>query len=588
MSLEAALTFAILLGTIVLFVSERLSVDVVAMICLSALLLLGLVSPQEALSGFASEATITVAAMFVLSATLSRTGALRQVARLLSSLRTPGRFTLAVMVCLGGLSAFVNNTAAMAVFLPLVLATAARNRFSASRVLIPMSYAAQMGGVCTLIGTSTNLLVDSIARKLGHPGFGLFDFSLLGLAMMAAGFAYLLVFGRHLLPEHRQAELSDTYQLGKYVTELRVLEDSPLVGISVAEARLGERFGVYVLELLRGEDKVWSPRAQQLKAGDVLLVRGEWQRLTALREELKLALEPEFRLRDAQFEGPDQMLVEVMVAPGSRFMSHTLAELDFQWHYNATVLAIHRRGEILRNKLRDVRLNVGDVLLLLAPTSELPHLRRNPNLIVLHAREDESAQRRKAWLALSIMAGVVAMAALGWLPIVTSAILGCVAALVLGCIEPEEAYEAIDWRVIVLLAGVLPLGIALQTSGAAELLVSGSLAVVGTESPLLALAMIYLLAASLTEAMSNNAAAVLLTPIAFATAEAFGVDPTPFLVAVAFAASTSFATPVGYQTNTMVYSVGGYRFGDFVRVGLPLNLLFWALAVTLIPVFFPF
>jgi di/tricarboxylate transporter len=588
MTLEAALTFAVLLGTVALFVSEKLSVDVVALLALAALLVLGLVSPEQALSGFASQATITVAAMFVLSAALSKTGALRAVARLFSRLRTPGRFTLVVMLCLGALSAFVNNTAAMAVFLPLVLASAARNKFSASKVLIPMSYAAQMGGVCTLIGTSTNLLVDSIARDLGHPGFGLFDFGLLGLATMAVGFVYLLLVGRHLLPSHRQGELSENYELGKYMTELRVLEGSPLIGKSVAEAKLGERFGVFVLELLRGDEQVWSPRAQKLQANDVLLVRGDWQKLTDMRAETKLALEPEFKLKDAQFEAPDQVLTEAMVAPGSRFVGHTLSELDFQWHYNATVLAIHRRGEVLRNTLRQARLNVGDVLLMLARADEMPHLRRNRNFIVLSAREDDTAQRRRAWLALATMATVVAVAAAGWLPIVTSSIIGCVAVVLFGCLEPEEAYEAIDWRVIVLLAGVLPLGIALQSSGAADLLVEGALALIGSGSPLLALAMIYLLTATLTEAMSNNAAAVLLAPIAFATAQALGVSPTPFLVAVAFAASTSFATPVGYQTNTMVYSVGGYRFADFMRIGLPLNLVFWALAVTLIPRLFPF
>jgi di/tricarboxylate transporter len=588
MTLEAGLTFAVLLGTIALFVSEKLSVDVVALLALAALLVLGLVSPEEALSGFASEATITVAAMFVLSTALSRTGALRAIAHLFSRLKTPGRFTLVVMACLGAMSAFVNNTAAMAVFLPLVLASAARNKFSASKVLIPMSYAAQMGGVCTLIGTSTNLLVDSLARDMGHPGFGLFDFGLLGLATMAAGFAYVLLIGRHLLPSNRQAELSENYELGKYMTELRVLENSPLIGQSVAEAKLGERFGVYVLELLRGDEEVWSPRAQKLQCDDILLVRGDWQKLTEMREQTKLALEPEFKLKDAQFDAPDQVLTEAMVAPGSRFVGHTLAELDFQWHYNATVLAIHRRGEVLRNTLREARLNVGDVLLMLARADEMPHFRRNRNFIVLSAREDDAAQRRKAWLAIAVMVSVVGVAALGWLPIVTSAIIGCLALILTGCIEPQDAYDAIDWRVILLLAGVLPLGIALQTSGAAALLVEGTLGMFGRDSPLLALAALYLLTATLTEAMSNNAAAVLLAPIAFATAQALGVSPTPFLVAVAFAASTSFATPVGYQTNTMVYSVGGYRFVDFLKIGVPLNLLFWALAMVLIPRLFPF
>jgi di/tricarboxylate transporter len=251
------------------------------------------------------------------------------------------------------------------------------------------------------------------------------------------------------------------------------------------------------------------------------------------------------------------------------------------------VLAVHRRGEVLRSRLSEIRLLVGDVLLMHTAASEMPHLRRNRNLIVLGEREDTSVSRR-AWLALLIMSAVIGSAASGLLPIVSSALIGCVAMILGGCLDAEEAYDAIDWRVIMLLAGVLPLGIALQSSGAAGWLVDSTLGRFADYGPLAALATLYLLTAVLTEAMSNNATAVLLAPLAFASAEALGVSPTPFLVAVAFAASTSFATPVGYQTNTMVYSIGGYRFADFMRIGLPLNLLFWVVAVWLIPWFFPF
>ena len=588
MPIEALLTLAVLAATVLLFVSERLPVDVVALLALAALLILGLVRPDQALSGFASEATVTVAAMFVLSSALSRNGALHVISQMLSRIRQGTLFTLVVMLALAGLSAFINNTAAMAVFLPVVLAVAARNRFSASKVLIPMSYAAQMGGVCTLIGTSTNLLVNSIAHDLGHPGFGLFEFAPLGLACMAAGILYVMLAGRFLLPSHRQSELTATYDLAKYITELRVEDDSPLIGQSVAEAKLGERYGVYVLELLRGEQEVWSPRAQQLKAGDILLARGDWQQLSQMRAEHKLSLHPEFKLRDASFKSDEQVLTEAMVAPGSRLAGHSLAELDFQWHYNATVLAIHRRGGIVRSKLRDVRLQLGDILLTLAPASEMPFLRGNANLIILSEREEDSRSSRRAWLSVAVMAGVVAAAAALDTPIVVAALIGCVALMLLRCIDPQDAYEAIDWRVIMLLAGVLPLGIALQESGAASFLVDAVLGMMGRDNPVVVLAAIYLLTAILTEAMSNNAAAVLLAPIAFSSAQALGVSPTPFLIAVAFAASTSFATPIGYQTNTMVYNVGGYRFSDFIKIGLPLNLLFLALATWLIPQLFPF
>ena len=592
MEMDAILTLLVLVGAVTLFVTEKLPVDVVAMLVLASLLVLGLVTPVEALSGFSSEATITVAAMFVLSAGLAHTGALASLGRLFGRVKNGFLFMLLLMLVVGPISAFVNNTAAVAVLLPLVLAASTANQQSPSQILIPMSYAAQMGGVCTLIGTSTNLLVNSMAKDLGHPGFGLFDFAPVGLITMAVGFVYLLLMRRWLLPKHAPAAITDAYELGKYITELRVMPESPLIGKSVAEAQLGEKHSVYVLELMRGEHKHWSPRAETLREGDVLLVRGNLEKIKTLKDSSKLDFEPEFKLQDSQFSGEDgdqaQVLVEAMVAPGARLAGHTLEELDFQWTYNATVLAVHRRGEVLREKLKDVNLNVGDVLLLLAPKSELNVLRANHNLIVLNEREEAALPKRKAWLAIGIMAAAITVAGLGWLPIVASAILGGIALVATRCIGNDQAYQAIDWRVIVLLAGVLPLGIAMQKSGLAQGIADFSVNWVGGFGPLAVLAAVYLTTALLTELMSNNAAAVLITPIAFTTAVSMGVSPTPFLVAVLFAASTSFATPVGYQTNTMVYNAGNYRFVDFMKMGIPLNLIFWGMAVFLIPKFFPF
>ena len=592
MEMDAILTLLVLVGAVTLFVTEKLPVDVVAMLVLASLLVLGLVTPVEALSGFSSEATITVAAMFVLSAGLAHTGALASLGRLFGRVKNGFLFMLLLMLIVGPISAFVNNTAAVAVLLPLVLAASTANQQSPSQILIPMSYAAQMGGVCTLIGTSTNLLVNSMAKDLGHPGFGLFDFAPVGLITMAVGFVYLLLMRRWLLPKHAPAAITDAYELGKYITELRVMPESPLIGKSVAEAQLGEKHSVYVLELMRGEHKHWSPRAETLREGDVLLVRGNLEKIKTLKDSSKLDFEPEFKLQDSQFSGEDgdqaQVLVEAMVAPGARLAGHTLEALDFQWTYNATVLAVHRRGEVLREKLKDVNLNVGDVLLLLAPKSELNVLRANHNLIVLNEREEAALPKRKAWLAIGIMAAAITVAGLGWLPIVASAILGGIALVATRCIGNDQAYQAIDWRVIVLLAGVLPLGIAMQKSGLAQGIADFSVNWVGGFGPLAVLAAVYLTTALLTELMSNNAAAVLITPIAFTTAVSMGVSPTPFLVAVLFAASTSFATPVGYQTNTMVYNAGNYRFVDFMKMGIPLNLIFWGMAVFLIPKFFPF
>jgi len=484
---------------------------------------------------------------------------------------------------------FVNNTAVVAVFMPIVMTATASIGMSASKALIPLSYVSQMAGVCTLVGTSTNLLVNAMARDLGHPGFSMFEFTPLGVICFFAGCFYLLTFGRWLLPDTRATELVEHYELGKYITELRVMADSSLIGTSVGEAKLGEEYGVYVLELLRGEEKVWSPRSQVLEEGDILIARGDWSKLDELKNQTGLEINPEFQLKQRTLEeGTQQVLTEVMIAPRSRLIGSSLAMLDRRWQHSATVLAVHRRGEVLRKQLKDVRLNVGDVLLLLTPESEMASLRKDNNVIVLSQRDQDRPMGWRAPFALATMVLVIATSAIGLAPISITALIGAVAMTLAGCLEADEVYDAIDWRIIILLAGLLPLGVAMSQSGAAEFIAANTIGLVSGFGPLVVLAVLYLMALLLTEFMSNAAAAVLLTPIGMTTANMLDVDPTPFLIAVTFAASTSFATPVGYQTNTMVYTAGGYRFTDFIKVGLPLNLIFWVLGVIFIPLFWPF
>lgn len=578
--MDALLTLAVVLAATALFVSEKLRVDVVALMVLCALLLLGLVEPKAALGGFSSEATITVAAMFVLSAGLTRSGALLGLGRLLARIRNPWIMLGVVLGVAAPVSAFINNTAAVAVFLPILLAAAAAARRSPSRMLIPLSYVAQMGGVCTLIGTSTNLLVNSLARQAGEPGFTLFEFSELGLVFLGFGIAYLLIASPFLLPEREAPSLPQATELGKYVTELKVPEGSKLVGRTVAEIGAVENHRVYVLELIRGETLHWAPRATAIEAGDVLLVQGEWPKLTEFARTHGLSLDTP--------QGERTVLVEAMVAPNSRLAGRTLDEVALPQQHQARVIALHRRGERVAEQLRSLPLAAGDLVLLSVPDSEMAELRRDTALVIVSERNEERIDWRRALTAVGVMVAVVTLAALNIIPIVESAILGCIALVVLRALEPDEAYAAIDWRVIVLLAGVFPLGIAMQESGLARLVVDYTLGPLGGFGPLAALAALYLLTTLLTEVMSNNAAAVLLTPIALGTAETLGVDAKPFLIAVMFAASTAFATPVGYQTNTMVYSAGGYRFADFLRIGLPLNVLFFLVAIVFIPRYFPF
>ncbi|HTI96233.1 MAG TPA: SLC13 family permease [Rudaea sp.] len=587
MSLQAWAVAVIVIGAMALFVSEKLRYDVIGLLVLAALLVSGILTPAEGLSGFSNEATIVVAAMFALNAGLVGTGALDPLIRTLSRIQRPWLLTLAILVIVCFLGAFVKNTALVATFLPVTLSVCARAKTSPARVLIPMSYAAQMGGVCTLLGTSSNLLTNSLAVQHGMPEFGVFDFTRLGVVLAIAGIVYLMLIGRWLLPRHIDTDHSENLELGKFVTELRVLADSPLIGESLAAAKLGERFGVYVLELLRGDEHLWAPREQELREGDVLLARGDWQRLEEFKQKLKLEIAPVLDLPAAEGAGR-RVLIEALVAPGARVIGDTVEDIDFRWTYNAAVLAVQRRSRILREQLKFTRLEVGDILLLLVDEAALRQLRRESGLVVLSERGDTRASRRKAPLAIAILAAVVVVAGLGILPIVVSALAGCAAMALTGCFSFEDVYETMDWKVIVLLGAILPLGIALDKTGLAHEVVDAGMRLVGTHGPLAVLLMVYLLTAVLTEMMGHNPSVVLMVPIAISIAHVLHVSPTPFVICVAFAAATSFATPVGYPTNTMVYAAGSYRFADFMKVGIPLIAMFCALSMWLIPHFWPF
>ena len=601
MTVEILLVLLITAGAVWLFVTEKFRADLAALMVLGALVLVGLlqrlvswirpehwITPEEGISGFSNPATITVAAMFVLSAGLQKTGAVAFAARGLKRLTGfPSVLLLVMMLTVGVVSAFINNTAAVAVFLPLALAACASGKVSASKLLIPLSFASQFGGVCTLIGTSTNLLVSSISERAGRGAFSMFEFAPLGMVMLGAGTLYLLLFSRWLLPDRRGAQLTENYQLGNYITELRVRPGSRLAGQTVEASEFGRREDVTVMEIRRDGRTLFAPRHEPVQAGDVLLVRGGARELMDAKAAWKLDLEPEFKLKDEALEAQDLQLAEVLIAPRSHLIDRTLAGVEFRRRYNAIVLAIQARQQTVREKLNQVRLQFGDALLLLGPKEELARLRGDPNFLVLEQVEEPSLRRAKIPLALSIIATVVALAAFNIMPILVSSIIGCIALVVSRCLTLEEAYAAIDWKVIVLLAGVLPLGLAMEKSGAAQLLAQSTLGQAGAFGPVVVLAVLYLLTAILTEFMSNNATAVLMAPIALSTAATLGVDAKPLLMAVCFAASTSFATPVGYQTNTMVLHPGGYCCADFMRIGIPLNLIFWALAVYFIPRFWP-
>lgn len=586
MTWQAWATVAVIVVAMALFASEKVRIDLVALMTLGALVVLGIISPAEALSGFSNEATVAVAAMLVLSMGIDRSGALEPLIRLLSRIRHPWLLSLAMMLVIAPLSAFVTNIALVATFLPLALRVCQSNGMSPARVLMPMAFAAQMGGVATLIGTSSNLLVDSIARRHGLAGFGLFDFTPMGAALAVVGIVYMMLVGRWMLPKQVDVGLPQQTDIGKYVAELRVGEESSLIGKSIAEASLGEKFGVYPLELLRGERRMWSPRSQEIAVGDVLLVRGDWAKIEEFQRRAGLSSAPERRY--AQDKEHPRVLAEIMVAPASAMEGGQLGETELHWRYDATVLAIHRRGHVLRDKLSQVSLAVGDVLLVLVDEAVVPQLRGDEDLVVLSEREERPRTPRRAILAVLTMVGVVATAGLHLLSIPIAAILGVLAMALGGCFGRKDVYAGVDWKVIILLGAILPLGIAIEKTGLSHVVVQAGMQLVGDHGPIAALLLVYLMTAVMTELMGHNPSVVLMVGIAVSVAHAVHADARPFVVAVAFAAATSFATPVGYPTNTMVYYAGGYRFTDFMKVGIPLIALFCALSMWLIPKFWPF
>ncbi|MBE0432800.1 SLC13 family permease [candidate division WOR-3 bacterium] len=588
--LEHISILAIVAGAVVLFVTEKLRADLVALCVLAALLLTGLIKPEQALSGFASPATATVAAMFVLSAGLARTGLIEWLGRQINGIagKSPARLILVLCITIAALSAFVVNTAMVAIFIPIAIVLAQARRIAPSRVLIPLSYASQFGGVCTLIGTSTNILVNSIAITNGLRGFDLFEFAPLGLVMSAAGIVYLVGVAGWLLPKRKgDYQQLDKYRLVDYLTELRVTKKSPLVGKTWAALRSDDIKEIDLIKVIRGKKATWRPAKTKIRPGDILLLHGNADRLILMRDNYGLEA-TDAQVSDDKMSSKEIELIEALIPPTSTMVGRTLHSANFGRRFGCRVLALQRRGKIVRDRIFDIRLDGGDTLLLQCEKEEVGHIMGSEDLVVTNELTDLHVRRDRAIVALAIVIAVVALTALRILPILSAALLGAVAMVLSGCISLEQAYKAIDWKVIFLLGGILPLGMALQQTGTAEMLANSFMQPLARFGPVYILAALYIFTAVLTETMSNNAAAILLAPIALSVAALLGVSPRPFLIAITFAASTSFATPIGYQTNTMVYAPGGYRFFDYTRVGLPLNLIFWIIAVLLIPVWWPF
>jgi len=589
--INTVLALAVVIAIMLLFLTGKFPVEVIALCVPVVLTVLGLINPNQALHGFASPATATVGAMFVLSAGLVRTGLVQTFSRHLHRLAGKGESRLILVVCItiAAFSAFLINTATVAIFIPVATVLAIRRKISASRVLMPLSFASQFGGVCTLIGTSTNILVNTIAVERGMRPFGLFEFAPLGIVMSAVGIVYLIVVGRRLLPKRRTvAEQVDKYRLADYLTELKVGQKSPLIGKTWDKRRASRDTKVELIKVLRGDRPVSRPSRTKIKEDDILLIHGHVDKLLAMKETLGLGVQAHVAMNDNELSSDRVGLIEVLISPQSILKGRTLQASGFLRRFQCVVLAVQRRGKILRDRLTEIRLESSDTLLLQVDKENVSRLLKSSDVIVTNELTELFLRKDRATVALIIFFLVLALTALNIVPLLIAALLGAVGMVLSRCLTIEEAYEAIDWRVVFLLSGIIPMGIALEQSGAALWLTQSILAPLAGSGPLVVLASLYLVTAIFTEVMSNNASAVILAPIALSLASSMHVDPRPFLVAITFAASTSFATPIGYQTNTMVYAPGGYRFTDYTRVGGPLNLIFMAVAVVVIPMLWPF
>jgi di/tricarboxylate transporter len=586
-----ALLIGLLVFMLVASAFEWMPVEVVALVILVVLYASGQLSLQEATAGFADSAVLTVLFMMVLSEAVAESGIVSRIGHRISGVSRGSRPVAIglLLVAVGGLSMFINNTAAVAIFIPVAIQIAKQQRQSPSRLLLPLNYAAIFGGTCTLIGTSTNILVSSLAVHRGLEPFRMFEFLPVGIVYFTVGMAYNALLVRWLPDRGDSSNLTSKYELSPYLTEVRVPASSRLVGRTVVDERISDRYHLNVLEIVRGDERIsYQIRATPIRADDVLIVRGTMGDILSFKEQLGLLLLSDTKLTDSELSDRDNVLVEVQLSPMSTLEGQSLKEVDFRRRFGAFVLALSRAGEVIREKLALIPLKAWDTLLVFGPRRTVDQLQRSDDFLPLQEMDLRLRLHRRWWLHVGTLAGVVIAATVFDVPILAAALAGVVLLLASRTVRVQRVYRSVHWSVFFLLAATIPLGLAVERAGIAEAVGRwiGDRGELG--GPWVALALLYLATMILTEVLTNASCAVLMVPVALSTAAVLGVDPKPFLMAVAFAASNGFITPIGYQTNAMVYGAGNYRYRDFLAAGIPLNLVFLVLGSVLIPIVFPF
>ncbi len=580
---------AIVIGALYFFMAEKLPVDMTAMLIMITLMITGLVTPEEGVSGFANSATITVLCMFILSKGIENTGIIHKAGNVIFRLtgKSPILQMIAIAILVAPVSGFINNTAAVAVFLPMILSMARRTKVSATRLLIPLSFFSMMGGTLTLIGTSTNILANSVLEQEGLPTFSMFTFSHIGAIVLIVGIIYLLSFGRFLLPDRKNTEEEEERWAKDFLIEIKVGADSDWIGKTLQDLKFKDRYQTRVIKIIRGgQSIVQSVGRKKIEENDVMVLYANEKQIIEFdkfkNEQILLNFDSETKMRNRE----DNKIVKVVQKNPRYFANRTVAEIQFQKKYGASIVGIHRpEQDIATKSLANMKLKPGEILLIKASPAHLQAIEDSGDFLVLEEVKREY-NPKKTITALGIMILMILLATFNFMPIMVAALLGVFLMFLTRCLSPSEFYKSVNWEVIFLLAGVIPLGIAMTKNGAADFLAGMIVNNASSFHPLILLGLFYLITTLITEIISNNATVVLLIPIAIQVSEKLGYDPWSFVLVIMFASSTSFLSPVGYQTNTMVYSAGNYKFSDFIRVGGLLNLIFLVLTSFLVYYFF--
>ena len=604
MTWEILFIFGLLVFAIVSFIWERISADLTSLTVFGILLFVSMLTNSDALPTleatlgvFGNSAPLTIAGMFIVSAALERTGAIDLITGYLRKLvKLPYRGFMFVMILgVAGVSAFVNNTPVVIVLMPVILSLSREMGMASSKLLIPLSYASIFGGTCTLLGTSTNLLASGILLDAGHAPIGMFELASVGLPILIFGSVYLVLFGNKLLP-HREtltSILSDE-ERKEFITEAFVRAGSDLHGKTAQEGEL-LKHGIRLLEIVRhGIAVPGDPKDHKLQYGDRLVLACRPSGVAEAHSMKGITIQTELAEGLETIATDEGALVEGVVAPNASIAGLTLGEINFRQRFRMVVVAVHRKGTNQRERLSNLRLQAGDTLLMMGSTASIDSLANSDEIIILdRPRVPARSLRVKMPIAIGTTIGIVTLATLNLVPIVSAVCLGVAIILLSGCMKAKDAYASVEWSILIIIFGMLALGQAMDSTGASLLIAESMTGLVGQFAPahlqnVIMLALIYVITSTFTEFLSNNAAVALMVPIALGIAATLGVDPRPFVVASCIAASASFATPIGYQTNTYVYGVGGYRFFDFTKVGLPLNLICFAVTVAVVPIFWGF